>query len=266
MVSQQRPEDWSLNTDQLNLATRFPADEEHAVAVILDDLAADGVLATAAYDADGYLSHADRVAEHLRHGGYLTYIFPEEARLLYAVADIVRPRRTLFVGSYYGYWAAFAMPGIAAAGGTAVLIDPNPEVLGLSRENLDRLGYGGRCQFVCEDAATYLRRQPEGCDLVVQDAEGPKTGADPDRLGKAIYYPLTVAATPLLRPGGLMVAHNIMLSNLTDNDYFRGKVAHNHGELALFHRYVDKHYDRVKDFPTTEGVGIYRRADTDGAQ
>jgi len=259
-LTAERPEDWGLNEDQFNLATRLSVDDESAVDGMLARLHSDGILPKSGYDKERFAQFRDRVAAELDHGDHLTFIFPEEARLLYAVAEITAPARVLFLGSYYGYWAIWALPAIAAAGGTAVLIDPDAEVLDLSAANTLRLGYAGVCTFVCEDAVAYLEREPTGCDFVVLDAEGPTAEGPADRRGKAIYGPLTAVVTPLLRPGGLLLAHNILLDNLTDNNYFAGRIAHNIKQFTEFSRILERHYDRALNLPTSEGTGAYRRA------
>jgi predicted O-methyltransferase YrrM len=67
------------------------------------------------------------------------------------------------------------------------------------------------------------------------------------------------ANTPALRPDGLLVAHNMLLHNLTGNTYFTAKIANNTSQYARFHAHLDAHYDRHRAYPTSEGVGIYRK-------
>jgi predicted O-methyltransferase YrrM len=253
------PAAWGLNTDQLNLATRFPVDEEHLVDTSLSALAASGLLTGDRYPQRDFAAHRDRVAAAYHHADRLTYIFPEEARLLYAITYLTRPRRALFLGSYYGYWAVWALPGIVAAGGRAVLIDPDPDVLALSRKNFEVFGYADHCDFVCDDAVAYLTADARGCDMVVLDAEGPVDEGPADRRGKAIYHPLTAAATPRLALGGLLVAHNILLDNLSGNAYFADRIEANRRQFSAFLPYLREHYDVRYEIPTTEGVGVYRR-------
>ncbi|MEV4335181.1 class I SAM-dependent methyltransferase [Streptomyces sp. NPDC049597] len=262
-LAAERPEDWGLNEDQLNLATRLCVDDESAVDRMLVRLHSEGLLPGTGYDKDRFERFRDRMDAEFDHGGHLTYIFPEEARLLFAVAEITAPARTVFIGSYYGYWAAWALPGIAAAGGTAVLIDPDADVLQLSADNLRRLGYSDVCTFACEDAAARLERELAEYDLVVLDAEGPAAHGPANRRGKAVYGPLTAAVTPWLRPGGLLLAHNVLLENLTDNGYFAGRIARNVEQFTGFSRIVERYYDRALDLPTSEGVGAYRRGGGD---
>jgi predicted O-methyltransferase YrrM/predicted MFS family arabinose efflux permease len=248
-----------LNEDQICLSTRFPVDERGYVAEILEDLHGAGVIPSVAYPETEFDIFRGAVSARLAHGGMTTYIFPEEARLMFALAHIVAPARTVFLGSYYGYWAVWAMPGIIAAGGHATLVDVDARVIEVARRNFARLGMSAAADFVVADATVGNPDLPADVDLYVLDAEGPKGGVPPDLRDKAIYYPIMKANTPALRPDGLLVAHNMLLHNLTGNTYFTAKIANNTSQYARFHAHLDAHYDRHRAYPTSEGVGIYRK-------
>ncbi|ULR49637.1 O-methyltransferase [Streptomyces deccanensis] len=258
-----RPEDVGLNEDQFNLSTRFPVDERAFVAQVLEGLEQDGVIASTDYPDDEFEALRERVAEQFAHEDRATYIFPEEARLLFALCHLLAPRRTVFPGSYYGYWAVWALPGIRAAGGTATLIDIDPNTMALAERNLTTLGLVDGVEFATTDAIAHGRGL-DPVDLCVLDAEGPAPhrapeGMDPDLIDKAIYFPIMEATTPALRPGGLLIAHNMLLGNLTENAYFAGRIANNQAQYARFHGHLDTHYDLQRLIPSSEGVGIYRR-------
>jgi predicted O-methyltransferase YrrM len=249
-----------LNEDQRNLSTRFPADARQLVAGVLRDLLQAGIVESVTYPEQDFEGYWRRVTERADHGGRVTYIFPEEARLLYSLAHIIRPKKTVFLGSYYGYWALWAMPGIVAAGGTATLVDIDPAVMAIAERNFTTLGWAHATEFVVADAidrAGALR----DVDLCVLDAEGPKDAPDPDLRDKAIYYPIMRAATPAIRPGGVLVAHNMLLENLTANRYFEDRIDVNRRQFAKFLPHLEEFYDRRCVFPTSEGVGVYRRRD-----
>jgi len=253
-----RPEDIGLDADQLNLSSRFPIDERAYVTAALEELVGAGLLPRAEYPDAEFDELRRAVAERFAHGGRSTYIFPEEARLLFALAHIVAPARAVFLGSYYGYWAVWAVPGIAAAGGTATLVDIDPEVSATARANLSALGMAGSVDVVVDDAIAYASNVSD-VDLAVLDAEGPKEDAREELRDKAIYGPITAAVTPNLRPGGLLVAHNVLLENLSDNRYFAGRIDDNRRQFARFETHLREGYDARCLLSTTEGIGVYRR-------
>jgi predicted O-methyltransferase YrrM len=248
-----------LNEDQRNLSTRIRVDDRQYVAELLEDLRGAGICASTVYPEEAFDDYRDRVASDTDHSGRVTYIFPEEARLLFALAHVLRPKRAAFLGSYYGYWASWALPGIAAAGGRATLVDIDPAVMAIAERNLAALGMARHVEFVVADAIEMAPRRLRNVDLCVLDAEGPKQGADPDLLDKAIYYPIMRAATPAIRPGGVLVVHNMLLENLTANRYFERSLERNRRQFVKFMRHLDEHYDRRRVYSTTEGVGAYRR-------
>ncbi|MCX4823165.1 hypothetical protein OG883_25405 [Streptomyces sp. NBC_01142] len=254
------PSETGLNDDQFNLSSRLPVNEWAYTERILEELSDAGVIGSTAYPADEFATLSAAVATTFRHGPHNTYIFPEEARLLFALAHILEPRRTVFPGSYYGYWAVWAMPGIIAAGGSATLIDINTSTMQRARDNLEALGLNKGVDYVTEDAIAFGRTL-DRIDFCVLDAEGPKDAEDPLLRDKAIYEPIMQTTSRAIRPGGVLLAHNMLLQNLTDNRYFAGRIANNEAQYAGFHSHLDEYYDVHAVYPTTEGVGVYRRSD-----
>lgn len=269
------PAEVGLNADQLNLSTRIPVDERAAVHHALETLRQDGIIAHCDYPEAEFDAWRERVDAVFEHADRCTYIFPEEARLLFALSAITAPARTVFPGSYYGYWAIWALPGIRAAGGTATLVDIDQDTMALAERNLRALGLKGSesgVEYVVSCAIAYGRTlEPGAVDLCVIDAEGPSpldapADLDPRLIDKAIYEPIMETTTPALRPGGLLVAHNMLLANLTDNAYFRSRIARNEEQYAGFQRHLDAHYDAQRVLHTSEGSGVYRRMSAGGAR
>lgn len=252
------PETFGLDVDQLNLSTRFPLDGRLFVREALNTLRERGVIPVTTYPEDAFDELWKSVDAGFDHAGRTTYIFPEEARLLFALAYIVAPATTVFSGSYYGYWAVWALPGIIDTGGRAALVDIDGDASAVARRNLAALGLAGPVEFVVDDAVAY-GRQVGPVDLCVLDAEGPKHHDDEDLRDKAIYYPITAATTPALRPDGLLVAHNVLLENLTENAYFASRIRHNLQQFTKWQAHLDEHYDVQCVLPTSEGTGVYRR-------
>jgi len=258
-VESRSPDEFGLNRDQLSLSTRFPADEETFVDDALAALRRAGLVAAVDYPKSAFEDFRSRVDSGWDHGGRTTYIFPEEARLLYALAHIVGGRHWLFGGSYYGYWAIWAAPGVAAHGGSLTLVDIDEDVTALAASNFAELVPSADVRFSSADATEPLAAD-ESVDVFVLDAEGPKDHPDPELRDKAIYAPIMRANTPVLRPGGLLVAHNMLLDDHSDCAYFAEKVAHNRRQYADFEAHLTDAYDTRLHIESSEGVGVYRRA------
>lgn len=247
-----------LNQDQIHLSGRFPVDEEVFVDAILADLRDRGVLPTADYPKAEFEQFRDAIGHSYDHGGYHTYIFPEEARLLFAIAAIRQPRRVAVLGSYYGYWGIWAMPAVRAAGGLAWFVDVNPRVSSINAENLRRLGFlPEHAMVVTGDAVRFAEEAAGGVDLAVIDPEGDPADPRPNYRDKAIYHPVAERIIRKLAQGALAVCHNILLTNEANDPYFAEKVASYRRQYAEFLPLMERSFRSVSDYATTEGVGVY---------
>lgn len=256
---EQNPGQFGLNADQLGLATRTRGDEAQFVDECLEELQRVGLIDSVEYPKHMFASTAERMDRQFEHGGYSTYIFPEEARLLFALSYLAPGGRWAFLGSYYGYWAAWAMEGLIQRGGEAVLVDVDPVALDLSRRNFDALGWDGAAAFLAADATRPLDRGE--FDVCVLDAEGPKEHADHRLRDKAIYGPILDASLQSLKWRGLVIAHNMMFSNPTRIDYFDEKIARNVEQYAEFQSILDHHFEAQTLIESAEGIGVYKRSD-----
>ncbi|MCL2093308.1 MAG: class I SAM-dependent methyltransferase [Treponema sp.] len=158
---------------------------------------------------EGFDEYRDLLYEHYDHGPFWSSIHPEDERLLYNVSAAFKSRSAFIAGSYYGYFAIWAMKGIAERGGTCTLSDVNPRVCDLARENFSRLGFGDHTRVCCEDAVSLFSKRKEPIDLLLLDAVGAWNDPRPEYRGKVIYYPILQGAIPLLEKGSVVVMHNM---------------------------------------------------------
>ena len=199
------------------------------------------------------------------HAGSTTYIYPEEGYLLQTLAQAFTAKRAIFLGSYYGYWAAWAMPAIQAAGGSAVLLDPDERCCDLARRNLTKLYPDAAIEVVCSTGQDYLanydRHQDGAFDFVVLDAELPSDYPDEHLRGKGLYFALLESVLPHLADASLLVCHNILLQDTTGSDVMRAAVERNRKELTPFLSLVSDTYQFFTEIQSTEGmgVGLYRK-------
>ena len=211
----------SLNQDQINLSARFPHDKHEFMRRAMAQCRALDMIDNDHYDAELVEHHLSDVDMMYDHGKYTTYIFPEENALLYAIVRNARPRRAACMGGYYGYWAVAAKA--AHPDLDLTLLDVDPKVMQLARQNFEHLQLEHKTTFLVGDAED-LARELRSIDLLILDAEGPKSESVPeDYRDKAIYFPLLKAASAVLAPGALVVAHNVILSNFTGSTYFEEK-------------------------------------------
>ena len=202
-----------FNAHNKSLISLTPPDERTPADIILGGLAARGVIPSCAGMYDGFDECRAHIRKNYDHGGHVTYIYPEDERLLYAAAGLRQPKRAFVAGAYYGYFAIWAMKALHENGGLCVLSDINEEVCALAGENFDRLGYGPNVSVRCEDAEALLIARTEPIDLLVLDATGRGDDPRPDRRGKRIYGALLRAAKHVLSRDAMIVIHNMEPEN-----------------------------------------------------
>jgi predicted O-methyltransferase YrrM len=247
-----------LPPDDVQFAKRYPASDATFVDDWMRRLAAAGIVPTPEYDRAAFRRAAAAARRHFHHGPFATYIYPEEARLLFAVCDVLRPHHTVVLGSYYGYWAYWAAAAVARHGGRLVLVDPDSRAQAVARKSFARLGLS-RCTEIIEDTGeAYLTRCAEPVDCVVLDAELPRTGGNPLTAGKSIYAVLLHAALERTRPGAALICHNILFHDIAGAEFFTEIINRNERELAAFLALVSRCCDGFVECTSTEGVGVGR--------
>ena len=244
---------------------RFPRNPHAYAQRVLADLCRRGILPTATGDAMR-LQQTEWMMAGYQHGPFKTFIYPEEGLLLAMIADIVSPRHAVFLGSYYGYWAHWAIPAIVATGGKVTLIDPNEASCDIARANLRANGFADHVDVVTAHGESYLAGSGETFDLVVLDAENPRDHPDPEQRGKRVYHSLMRACLPRLAPAALLVCHNILFTDTSGDRAFTKVIARNREELAPFAELVASRFAPFVEYRTTEGVGIGRLSDTPSNQ
>ncbi|MFV2174371.1 O-methyltransferase [Actinomadura sp. LOL_016] len=140
---------------------------------------------------------AERTAEVGDAAGMMVPV--EQAALLTLLTRLVSASSVVDVGTFTGLSALSFARGLAP-GGSVVTCDVTDEWLGLAREHWRRAGVADRIEFRLGAAARTLTDLGAGtADLVFLDA---------DKMNYPRYLGLAV---PLLRPGGLLVADNVLL-------------------------------------------------------
>lgn len=248
-----------LTKDQLHLSSRFPLSEEVLVDEILNDLKESGVIESNSYPKNEFESYRALVHSNFDHGGYSTFIFPEEERIAFALSHILKPTSAIMLGSYYGYWGIWIMPAIKASNSFTYFVDQDKDVCQVASSNLKSLGFSGYFDVIPVEATDYLTHSDNQFDFVVLDAEGSNNCEDPDFRGKAVYYPLANACLSHMSQGSVLLCHNILLENMVDDDYFNHKISRNLSEFSKFFDLLKSNFSFSASYSTTEGIGIYRR-------
>ena len=238
------------------LASRYPRDMVGHVLEMFADLRGRGVV-EGEPDEAGLREFWDLLRSQYDHGEKRTFIQPNEGGLAYVISMAKPAKHMVTIGSYYGYWAIWAMPGVAAGGGDAALIDPNPDVCALAERNFETLGYRARTRVLNAKAQDVMDDLPDGIDLVLLDADGGREHSDPAYHGKGIYALFAEMVFPKMAEGALLLAHNDYRLPVGVNPLSRPYIERQAERLERFHTFCDAHFREGAVLDTPDGLGVY---------
>lgn len=121
----------------------------------------------------------------------------EDGRLLRMLTEAVGAKHVVEIGTSNGYSGIWLSLALQKTGGKLTTHEINAERAALARENFKKAGVDGSVTLVEGDAHETVTKLKEPIDVVFIDAD--KEGYT-DYLNKLL---------PLLRPGGVIFAHNI---------------------------------------------------------
>lgn len=127
----------------------------------------------------------------------LPLVYPDTGALLYTLALSGGARRILEIGTCIGYstlWLASALP----PDGQLISIEHDTARAARARDHFAAAGYADRISVIVGDATRFLHKVAGPFDLIFQDSD------------KTLYEPMADRLIELLRPGGLLVADNIL--------------------------------------------------------
>ena len=127
----------------------------------------------------------------------LPLVYPDTGALLHTLALGCGAKRILEIGTCIGYstlWMATALP----ADGTLITMEYDAARAARARDHFAAAGCGGRVSVIVGDATRFLHKVAGPFDVIFQDSD------------KQLYEPMLDRLIELLRPGGLLVADNIL--------------------------------------------------------
>ena len=127
----------------------------------------------------------------------LPLVYPETGALLHTLARGGGARRILEIGTCIGYstlWMATALP----AGGVVITMEYDAARAARARDHFSAAGCADRVSVIVGDAMRFLHKVAGPFDLIFQDSD------------KKLYEPMLDRLVALMRPGGLLVADNVL--------------------------------------------------------
>ena len=199
-----------------SLAQAYAGRYSSAVPALLEEIAAD--------------TEANHPEAHMLSG-------PLQGKFLEIVSRLMRPRRILEIGTFMGYSALCLASGLAE-GGRLHTIELRDADADLAEENFRRANWQDRIILHRGNALAIIPTLDESWDLVFIDA---------DKAGYIDYYKLVL---PRVRPGGLILADNVLFHGQVLEPVVEGKSAkaiQSFNEFVAADRSVEKVMLTVRD-------------------
>ncbi len=133
----------------------------------------------------------------------------EDGRLLRTFAESTGARNVVEIGTYNGYSALWFCLALRTTGGKLITHEIDPKNAAAARENIKKAGVENLVTVVEGDAHETVTRLKGPIDILFIDADKP---------GYADYLKKLL---PLVRPGGLILAHNTTNTARQMPDYFK---------------------------------------------
>jgi caffeoyl-CoA O-methyltransferase len=135
--------------------------------------------------------------EEARHGQRYANVSTNDGRLLRLLAETIGAKRVIELGTSTGESGIWFALALRKTGGHLYTHDIDPGRIKVARENYARAGVDSLITIIEGDAHETVSQHKEPIDLLFIDADKP---GYPDYLEKLL---------PVVRPGGLIVAHNM---------------------------------------------------------
>lgn len=167
-----------------------------------------------------------------------------EGRFLKMMVQLLQAKRVLEIGMFTGYSALSMAEGLPEDG-ELVTLDINKQFAAVAQSYFDRSEHGRKIEIKLGPALDSIKQLKGYFDLVFIDAD------------KGNYVNYYEAVLPLVRPGGLIIADNVLYSGLvldssTEDQNARGIIQFND------HVKKDERVDRVM-LTVRDGVYLLRK-------
>jgi predicted O-methyltransferase YrrM len=149
----------------------------------------------------------------------------EDGRLLRLLTEVTNAGHVVEIGTSNGYSAIWFCLALRSTGGKLTTYEIDPGRAALARENFKRAGVDQIVTLVEGDAHEEVTKLKEPIDIVFLDAD------------KSGYLDYLNKLLPLVRPGGLIVAHN-MNPRQADPRYIKAITSNPDMETIFLHMHA----------------------------
>ena len=149
---------------------------------------------------------------------------PEDGKVLRLLAEATGAKHIVEVGTSNGYASIWFCLALRFTGGRLTTFEIDPKRAALARENFKKAGVDKLVTIIVGDAHENVKMLKEPIDIVFIDAD--KDG----------YLDYLNKLLPLVRPGGLIIAHNTTDVASQMQDYLEAVTTNPELETIFLHR------------------------------
>jgi caffeoyl-CoA O-methyltransferase len=146
--------------------------------------------------------------EEIRKGPGFANVPPQDGRLLRLLTEAVGAQRVVEIGTSTGDSAVWLALALGTTGGKLLTHEIDPERARIARANFEKAGVADLVTVIEGDAHETVKQHREPIDVLFLDAD------------KEGYIDYLDRLLPLVRPGGLVIAHN-MNPQMADPSYVK---------------------------------------------
>ncbi len=150
---------------------------------------------------------------------------PEDGRVLRLLTEAVGAKQVVEIGTSNGYSGIWFCLALRTTGGKLTTHEFDARRASLARENFKRAGVSHLVTLVEGDAHKTVTKLKEPIDILFLDAD------------KAGYIDYLNKLLPLVRPGGLILAHNTTNVRSPMEDYIKAVTTNPNLETKFLHKH-----------------------------
>jgi predicted O-methyltransferase YrrM len=136
-------------------------------------------------------------------------LHPDSAELVRIMVQAAECKNIVEIGVAHGYSTICLAEAARSTGGKIKSLEINPKAIEFARQNLAEAGLSDMVEFLEGDARELLRAIQGPVEFVLMDC------------WEDVYIDCLKLIVPLLRPGGLLVADNVVPGNPESDGYVR---------------------------------------------